>query len=327
MPVGPWSKVAHGFKATTTSALQSVRFSQRGGPGYSAGNGGTMKISVQTDNGSGYPSGSILASLTFEPGNPAGGWTTYKRYSFPSPATLIAGRKYYIVFQNVDPAPRTNYISINNVVVLRGTTIPRQPAFADADYVVLSTARGSWAVEPAYTAVMDLTYTNGRHDGQAYIEAMIAQYGAISGTTRRVRETFLVSGGDRTISMVAVRVRRTGGGSPLLLRLETGAGTNIETVAIPASSVPLSAAGSVGGEVWVTARFLNSHVLKNGARYHLRLSTDVGTTYTTTPIREGTDAGLLSRRFTDGDGQRTTDGVAWSNLYRWSPVDLQFYFR
>jgi hypothetical protein len=261
------------------------------------------------------------------PGNPSGGWTTYHRYTFPYPATLTGGRRYFIVFQNVDRSPRSNYISVNNIAVLHAPTSPRQAAFPDSDYFVLSQENGSWAVDPAFTAVMDLTYANGKHNGQGYIEAMTAKYGVISGTAKRVRETFLVTGGDRTVSMAAVRVSRTWGNSPLLIRLETGSGTNIETVAIEATAIRQSAAGVRGGEVWVTAKFLRSHVLRSGVRYHLRLSTASGTQYTTIPIREGTDVGFASRRFTDGDGQRTTNGVTWSNLYEWSPVDLQFNFR
>ena len=328
MPIGPWPKVAHRFKASTSSTLTSIRFSQRGGSGYSAGTGGTMRITVQTDDGHGYPSGKVLASLSVKPGNPVGSWTRFDRYTFSKPASLVAGRRYHIVFQNTDPAPRSNYISINNVAVLRGVTSPRQPAFADADYAVLSTARGSWALEPAYTAVMDLTYGNGRHSGQGYIEAMIAKYGVISGSRQRVRERFTVSRGDRTVSSVSVRVRRTTGSAPLSIRLETATGTHRGTVKIPASSIPLSKAGVIGGEVWVTGRFSSPVTLRDGRTYHLRLSTDAGTSYATTPIREGSDAGFRSRRFTDGYAQQTTDGGGtWKKLYEWSPVDLQFYLR
>ena len=70
-----------------------------------------------------------------------------------------------------------------------------------------------------------------------------------------------------------------------------------------------------------------SHTLRVGSTYNVRLSTAADTTYTTVPVREGTDSGFGSYRFTDGDGERTTDGGgSWSKLYEWSPVDLQFSF-
>jgi hypothetical protein len=92
------------------------------------------------------------------------------------------------------------------------------------------------------------------------------------------------------------------------------------------------------GSVWVTGTFASPHRLTNGATYNLRLSTDSDSTYATVPLREGTDCGdaggnghptgFRSDRFTDGHGQRTTNGGStWSNLYLYSPVDLQFYLK
>jgi hypothetical protein len=48
------------------------------------------------------------------------------------------------------------------------------------------------------------------------------------------------------------------------------------------------------------------------------------------PVQEGTTKGMFSRCFTDGDGQKTTDGgVGWVYLYQYldnGRQDLQFYF-
>ncbi len=330
LPVGPWGRVSHRFRASTTSALTSVRFSQRGGSGgYSGGTGGTMRISVQTDN-AGKPSGTILSSLTFSPGNPSGGWTSFNRYTFASPATLTAGVIYHVVYQNMDPQPNTNWISVNDIFAYRSTDVTRPPALS-SHFAVLDEESGAWAVKSKYTPAVDLTYANGVHDGQAYIEAMIAQHGVISGSSRMVRESFMVSGANRTVESVAVRLRRSSGSSPLVVRLETAGGTVIDSGSVAASAIGVSRPGDFGStvaETWVTVHFAAARVLSSGQRYHLRLSTASDTEYTTIPLREGTDSGLTSYRFTDGDGQRTTDGGAtWTNLYQWSPVDLQFYFQ
>ena len=325
--VGPDGTIAHRFVASTTSTLQSIRFQQRGGPIYSGGTGGKFQISVQAD-AAGVPSGTVLASASYSPGNPSGDWTTYDVVSFSSPATLTRGTRYDIVFQNVDANPTSNYFSVNELFVYGATMTPRQPAFADADYAVLAAnAAGSWSVQGKYTADMDLTYANGTHDGMAYIENIIALYGTVSGTAS-VREHFTVSGGNRTVSSASVRVRRSGGSAPLTLRLETGTGTLIEAVDVPASSVPVSAAGGDnGGSVWVTVTFATPHNLASGTAYNLRLATASGTTYTAAPIREGTDQGLQSYAFRDGSGQGSSNGTSWADLYAYSPVDLQFYFR
>jgi hypothetical protein len=299
-----------------------------------------MVISVRRDDGTGRPSSTALSSLTYLPGNPINdGWTTFLDLAFPSPAALAAGQVYFIVFDNVDAAPLTNFISINDLAVLGSVSSPRQPTVSDSDHGVLYSRYGSWQLDPAYTMVMDLTYGNGSHDGQGYIEAMGAMIGIVNGPSNMIREHFTISGGDRTVSSASIRIKRTAGSSPLTLRLETATGVLVDSATIPASSVPLTALGGFQfGSEWVTGTFASAHRLTNGATYNLRLITSSDTTYATVPIREGTDCGnaggvgnptgFRSDRFTDGDGQRTTNGGStWSNMYLWSPVDLQFYLK
>ena len=322
--IGPDGTIAHRFVAGTSSSLTSVRFSQRGGPVYSAGNGGSLRISVRADDGTGRPSSTIISSFVYAPGNPGGSWTTYLNLAFPSPAALTKGRTYYIEFENVASDPSSNYISVNELYVYGKTLAPRQPTVTDGAYAVLSDGR----VQDNYTADMDLTYSNGAHDGMGYIAAMVEFYGTVSGPSSMVREHFTVSGAARTVNAASVRVRRSGGSSPLVVTLETAAGVAIESVSIPASSIAVSApGGDNGGSVWATATFNAAHTLALGSAYNLRLSTASDTTYTTVPVREGTDQGYRSAVFADGDGQHTTNGSTWSNIYLYSPVDLQFCFR
>jgi hypothetical protein len=322
--IGPsGQKVAIKFKATTTSALNSVRWVQRGGPVYSNGTGGTTTLSVQADDGAGHPSGTSLASGSITTGNPSGNWETYTPVTFSSPATLTAGSIYYIVFTNPSAS---NNISVNSVYVYNHTT-PRQPMFSDSEFGLMYTS-GSWgAMAAGYTPVVDLAYANGAHDGQSYYEAMIANYATISGASQMAREQFTVSGGDRTVGSASLRLRRTSGTSPLVMTLETSAGAAIDSVTVPAANVPVSApGGDNGGAVWVTGNFTAPHVLSNGASYNLRISTASGTTYTTFPVRAGTDKGFGTYAFSGGTGQSTTNGSTWTDLYLYSHQDLQFYF-
>jgi hypothetical protein len=322
--VGPdGQKVAIRFKATTTSALKSVRFVQRGGAGYSSGTGGTMTLSVRADDGSGHPSATSLAQQTYTPGNPGGAWEKYDPVTFSGPPALTKGRIYYIVFTN---SSTSNYISVNSVYAYNATS-PRQPMFTDSEYGLMYTS-GSWgALEKGYAPVVDLAYTNGAHDGQSYFEAMIDRYATISGPSMMAREHFTVSGGDRTVESASLRLRRSGGTSPLVMTLETAAGVSMESVTVPAASIPVSAPGEDdGGAVWVTAGFTSPHVLSDGASYNLRVSTASGTTYTTFPVRAGTDKGIGGFAFSGGTGQSTTNGSTWKALYLWSHQNLQFYF-
>jgi hypothetical protein len=322
-PIGQY-KMAIRFKAGTTSPLKSVRFVQRGGPVYSLGTGGTMTVSVRADDGSGHPSATVLAQQFYSPGNPGGAWEKYDPVTFSSPARLTAGRIYYIAFTNPDA---NNYISVNSVYVYNTPASRRQPMFSDSEYGLMYTS-GSWgALARGYTPVVDLAYANGAHDGQSYYEAMIDIYATISGASKMAREHFTVSGGSRTVGSASLRLRRSGGTSPLRMTLETATGVAIESVTVPAAKIPVSAPGEDnGGAVWVTAKFSSPHVLKNGSSYNLRISTASGTTYTTFPVRAGTDKGISTYAFSGGTGQSTTNGSRWTDWHHWRHQDLQFYF-
>lgn len=320
--------VSHRFKSIG-GILDTVRWQQRGGAVYSAGTGGSYDITVEADV-SGVPSGTPLATESYTPGNPGGDWTTYDEVTFGSPATLVAGTLYHIVFTNTDGSPAANYVSVNELFMYGSSPIPagqgRQPLFTDTDWAVLY---GN-VVQSRYTADMDLGYNGGAHQGMGYIQNMTAQYGTLSGTANMVRELFTVSGGARTVVSCAVRVRRSSGTSDLILGLYTGANALIEAVSIPAATVPISAAGGDnGGSVWAGARFLAPHILANGSQYYLRLSCASGTTYTAAPIRKGTTEGMdPDTVFMDGEGQFTTNsGASWTDLYTFDtdPPDLQMY--
>lgn len=330
------ARVAYRFRASTTAAATSVRVQQRGlggGSTYSGGNGGTIKVSIQTDS-NGVPSGTILSSMTFAPGNPSGNWEVWDKLTFAAPATLTAGRLYHVVMENIDASPTTNYISVNALFYLGGPLTPRQPTWSD-DYALLFATPTTWAVQANNTPIMDLAYADGVHDGMNYIGSMGPSYGSITGTSSLVREHFTVSGGDRTVTSASVKVKRISGTSPLTISLKSGA-TVLESGTVTASTIPTSplptvdTAQALGGNVWATITF-PPRVLANGSTYDLVLSTAADTQYVAVPVQEGTTKGMLSRAFTDGGGQKTTDGGAtWSYLYPHPDngrQDLQFYLR
>ena len=338
------------FKAGATSTLTGIQWTQRTGPtGYSLGDGGTTTITIQTDNGSGFPSGAILATTNWAGGNP-GAQEKFDICTFLSPPALTAGTIYYAVLENPSGS---NYVSANcgysfgphaSLTNAVQPVNPKQPKFNDAEFGVLLTTAygGAWSktVSSAegYTPVVDLIYANGYHDGQAYYENIGAggYYGVISGTASMVRETVTVSGGTRSVSSAGVRVRRHSGTSPLILTLQDSAGTTIDSVSIPASSMPIPSnlANSLtgdGGAFWVSGNFSTARTLLNGASYHLRLSTAAGTTYSTDPMRNATEQyyAFQSYDFKDGVSYYTTDGSTWAVMARDWMVgemwDLQFY--
>lgn len=331
--MGPQGVVALRFTCGASDDLDSILIQARGGSPYSGGTGGAYSVVVKAVDANGLPTGSALATQTYTPGNPGGSWTHYDTITWGSPATLVLGTRYCIVFTNTDGSPTVNYVSINCLFVFGGALTPRQPLFTDAGFAVLSDPGSGFAIHRQggdFTANIDLAYAGGHHDGQGYIQLFTAQYGTLSGTTDMVREAFTVSGGDRTVVSCAARVRRSSGTDPLILGLYTSGDVLIEAVSIPAALVPIGAAGSDnGGSVWAGARFLAPHVLTNGSGYYLRLSCAATSEYTAAPIRKGFDEGFdTSLVFLQGAGQFTTNsGGTWTDLYTfdtYSP-DLQFY--
>jgi hypothetical protein len=328
-------RVSHRFRASTSSSLTAIAINQRGGSGYSHGDGGAIRITVQTSS-AGKPSGVTLASLTITPGNPSSQWERQPTYRFPSPAKLTRGQLYHIVFTNVSASPGSDYISLNEASTYTASA-PREPMFSD-DFAVLSMLGGSWAVHSHDTPVMDLTYANGVHDGNAYSSVIADHYGLASGV-KQVGERFTVHGGSRTVSTASVRLKRIRGSGTIKFRLEKSNGTLVATgsassTRIPISPLPVSVDGvhwnasSLGGGRWVTVSFGKSVVLRTGTTYVLKVSTGRSTTLAAVPVREqdATTPHWRSRAFRDGYAYVTT-GSGWHALYSYGAADLQFYLR
>ena len=319
-------KVSHRFRAGTDGKLKTIAFNQRGGPGYSSGNGGKMEISIQT-NDNGKPSGNVLASLTFSPGNPGGHWENHEVLTFADPANLNQGQTYHVVFRNVGSSPGNDYISANEAYQFQ---MSDQPAFGE-EFAVLTNTGSGWSVSPKNTAVMDLGYTNGHHDGNAYYE-MTPEYFTEIGGNKMARERFKISGSTRVVTQAWIRIKRHHGSSPLTVRLENANGDVLASDNIPASDIPTSplwtpggtdyTVASLSGSKWVKANFGEAVQLKSGETYRLRFSTDGDTLYAALPLRELTN--WHSRVFGDGEAERTF-GSGWNPVYQWGELDLQFY--
>ena len=79
------------FIAETSSTLHTIRLWMKAGSGYSGGNGGTIRLQLETDDGTGnhFPSGTILGTTSASPGNSS---TVGFLFTFSSPPSLTAGR-------------------------------------------------------------------------------------------------------------------------------------------------------------------------------------------------------------------------------------------
>ncbi len=323
------TRVAYRFRATESARLDSVRIYVVGPThvGYGAGTGGTWEITVQTDDGrSGHaPSGTVLASTTYRPadGMPLISWS--------SPATLTAGHLYHVVFRNVDPDPAANYASVDGLFT-HGDLSIWQPILANVEWANLIWSGGSWsddrgAGRGVITPIMQLNYASGQEVGVGYMEVWVGLPKPISGS-HSVREIFTVSGSNRAIRSVSVRLKRESGTSPLRVRLASSDGTIVEDGSIAASAISTSGRGA-----WATLMFSTTRTLVAGRQYRLVLTSAADTSYSIFVIRKGVDYHFApTTYFADGFGQYTA-GAGWvgfdqpggaANL---DQGDLQFYFR
>jgi hypothetical protein len=338
---GPDDQVAsYRFRAERTSTLLSFRVYVIGPAkaGYGAGTGGTIRATVETDDGTAVhgPSGVVLATRDFTPTDGAG-----NVYTFISPPNLTGGRLYHIRFTNIDGNPAANYISLDGTY--QAATVGQwQPLGPNVDFAqVLKIGNNPWTESrgsgtSVITPMLDLTYGDGSHQGMGYIETWGRGgrdgYNTADGSNA-LREVFTVNGQSLSVSQVSVRLARTSGSGDLSLRLETSGGVGIETVTIPAAGIASASKGGHGfGQTWHTVSFASSHVLASGSTYNLVLTTTTGTEYWLTAIRQGGSYGYTAATYF-GDGHAQINrGAGWTDVRDLSgnpnnQADLQFYFR
>ena len=197
-----------------------------------------------------------------------------------------------------------------------------QPGVSNEDLAVnrvAQTGSGWSCVCDGATPIFALTSSNGASQGQGYIDVKKSGTLPISGGDQ-VREIFTVTGKDRKVSRVTIRLSREGTAGPLTVRLEREDGSAIEEGTIPAAVVSLN-------HTWVTYEFSARHRLEKGRTYRLILKATAEGTYEIYPLQEGSDYGFtVPGNFRDGRFQYSTDGTTWLD-FQGNPVyDMQFYF-
>jgi Putative Ig domain len=322
--------VSYRFRAGHSGSLQQIHvYLIQQHAGYSAGTGGQIQITVNTDDGtpSHNPSSTVLATYLLS--NPASATPSiyFPIFVFPVPPTLVQGQLYHIVFTNVDPNSTANYLSVDALYYANPTT-PAQPTISDVDSAeLLSGPSVAWAPRKGYTPILELDYQDGFSELIGYMEVWVGVPQNISGTSA-VRETFTVSKAQRTVTSASVRVARTSGAEPLTIRLENGDGSIIEEGQIPAASAPLTSPTSY---TWVTYTFSSAHDLAVGQTYSLEFDAPSTSNYQAYPIRKGSAYGFQNTTyFPDGYAQFNSSGF-WVGWTQWgvsnrTDGDLQFYF-
>lgn len=330
--------VDYRFRAKASGPAQSVIWWDKydGGTcdGYACGTGGAVNLCIYGDDGNDdhLAAGSALVCVidaSLRTGE------RIRSEQFPEGKPLRAGSLYHLVWHNIDPDPTRNYVSVDDVCVWREKK-PRQPTVSDDDLAVLVGNK----VVGTDTPIFQLTYRDGSTQGQGYKESWNYTSAEISGPAR-VRELVTVTGHERQVTAVSVRVNRTSGTLPLRITLSTADGTILEEGSIEATKFPIGA--RLGGNArasqfvipeWGTMTFALPRILLPGKKYQLILSAAGDSVYQAYGIQRASAYGFSPFTFfADGRGEFSRDGgLTWSGFSQTAEstnhkdADLQFYF-
>lgn len=324
--IGP-HVLSYRFLSTHTGTVSQVHFYlivHGSHPGYNAGTGGTVKVELETDDGTTNhnPSGTVLGTYSIpQPNNP------FPVISFSPAPKLTAGKLYHLVFSNTDPNPNENFVSVDDLYMASPLN-PMQPAFSNENLAtLLQDSSNSWSVYDYNTPIYEIDFNDGASIGQGYMEVWSNAPQQISGT-QAVRETFTVSGIERMVSKVSIRLARISGSSDLTVRLEQGDGNLVEQGTISANSVALSSSGDC---FWATYTFSALRTLLQGQEYNLILEAPSDTVYQLFPIRKGSAQNFQPGTFFADGYAQFKSGADWVGWTEWgvsnrTDGDLQFYF-
>jgi hypothetical protein len=326
---GPFGTVlAFRFRAGWTGEVRAVRVyvirNSNGRTGYSGGTGGTLRITLAPDSGGGrhVPARRSLAAATLDP-PVRGGWPLVR---FPRPARVVAGRLYHVVFTNLDPAPRRNYVSINALVSHRQRE--PTPGLPDGLAVLLSGSPdggrtpGAWqsrSQRPGdrYTPILDVVGgREGENLGVGYMEVWVNNPKPIGGNAK-VRQLISPTA-DTAVTGAWLRVRRRDDTTaPLELRLERADGGVLVAGSVPARRVRSDAPG------WVRVRFPHAVPLDGAEQLALVATASARSAYETFAIRKGTQFGFDRRTVFDGGYAQFTRDGDWTGWDQWGGRDLR----
>lgn len=309
---------------------------------YGANSGGTITMELKADDGSSshVPAGPSLATaIITDPlnsssaypiyGDTAGSFRVIPASSWSASPILTAGSLYHMVFTNTysgsDPWWNYDYVSLDSLYI---ATPNRQPGATDTDLALLYQDPGNDWIEDAQTPSFQVNYADGSTQGLGYVDTRVGSAKSIAGSNQ-ARETFTVSGGDRVLSTVWVRLARasTLPSGSLTLRLETSTHTLIDQCAIDPTAVGTT-------HQWVSCALSSLPTIQNGLTYNLVLLAPAGAgTFIIYPLEKGsTSYGFdPSVCFGDGHADYSSDGGStWPTVIPgWGSAtafDYQLYF-
>lgn len=333
--------VSNRFRATVNGQLAGVRFHWRPGRGYSAGHGGHIRIRLMPDDGSGAHRPNLnaapLATAYYKPGYAMsnGGSPSYHEITFSGNGNIQAGQLYHFVFDNIDPAPSQNFISINHSItqVSNGRPArwlhPNEWATLLATQSVIPGEPRRWfdltaqgASGNYYGPIMQMRLRNGQSQGNSDMEGGSVDPRLIFTATssKPIRERFTPSSSKRVSAFSVATAAAVGG--QLQWRLMDGntvlASGRISQGQPNYRSIKLNSGSYVGRSQWYDVQMSRTVNLQAGRSYDLEFHPQGGSQWKFADHRNGSFHGFTwPAAFTESRAQHRRNGQ-WVDQHHWS---------
>jgi len=344
-------RVSIRFKSDYSGSLARFKlFWKYNATGYSAGDGGNIRITLRSDDGTTNhnPSATILATTTFSPNIKSGVDVRFKDLSFPTAPSIEKGTIYHLHFENVHSDKSNNWISINNVYNrLRSQSI-LQPTEDPSEWALLNRLgpNGTWKISPGYCPILALGISQAGgntpdvYQGNGYMEFWGASSNGVRvGGSTLLRQTFKATQ-SLTVGGISVNAGRYSGTGALEVELLSSTGTVLGSGYISSDNFPNATSstncpGGISGDkchVWGFAKFDTPPSVVAGQSYFVRISAPSGSEYRFNFPRDGSiKYGWPEGTVVSGRAEKsTTRGSTWTGITYWgvsnrSDADLEFF--
>lgn len=341
--------VVNRFLATVSAPLQYARILFVTGKGYSQGTGGTIRVSLHPDDGSdrNLPNlGVTLASTTVVPTRLNGSNSFPQQISFAQAPTLQAGQLYHLVFENVDPDPAANFVSVDHAATIAANGRParwlntrdwsveygKRPAGSQGPFEwrnLTELGSNNGTATNHFSPIMELGYANGIVQGVGDMESgsVVPERVHTLNAQTPVRERFTPSL-PRTITGLSIAAATPTGGA-LHWRIKHGsielAAGQIEqpTANYQVMQMKTGADGrtdenvSVTSMQWYDVSLPADVQMQAGQTYDLELTPAGSSQWTLAPHRNGQYYSFKwPAAFTESRAQHTRNG-RWLDTFLW----------
>lgn len=150
-------KAAYRGKSPAAACYSTLQLYYMDGDGYAAGTGGIARVHFETTDANSKPTGTWIgsASSSWAPGFANGQRTAgqdshylFHTHTFTPAVCLDAGQKFALVFENTDPDPADNWVSVDAMTADGPGDFPAHPRI----WAVLMWDGSSWVLrEPPYS--------------------------------------------------------------------------------------------------------------------------------------------------------------------------------